>query len=99
MSKTSAFQEFKAGMGYLQSGYLMMKAQPRLWLYALPTILFYLPVFFLLLAYFPYLLQKGFLLLLIPTTSLWGLWYGKIIIVAVILLLVLPALFFWQFLW
>lgn len=94
MIKNKAFREFKTGMGYLKSGYLMMKAQPRMWLYALPTILFYLPVFFLLLAYFPAMLQKGLLLLLIPVTSLWGIWYGKVLIVAGVLFLILPVLFF-----
>jgi len=45
--------EFIAGFGYFRRGFLLIRKNPKLWFFAIPSILCYLPVFFLFLSYFP----------------------------------------------
>ncbi|KPA16244.1 membrane protein containing DUF540 [Candidatus Magnetomorum sp. HK-1] len=69
----SPFSEFIAGFGYFRRGYLLVRKNPKLWWFALPSILCYLPVFFLFLSYFPTIILgigRGLMQVLFP------LWHG-----------------------
>ena len=84
------WKEFSQGFGYLLKGYRFIREHPGLWRYALPSILLYLPVFFVFLAYFPTLVYESAAAILDFLKPLWEIWYWQVLLVIGSVFILLP---------
>ena len=89
----SNVSEFILGFNYFRRGYLLIQKNPKLWWFALPSIIVYLPVFFIFLSYFPSLILgigKG---LMQMAFSLWQCGILGMLAVIVAILFIILTLF------
>jgi uncharacterized protein involved in cysteine biosynthesis len=86
-------KEFLSGFTYLRRGYLFIREHRKLWLFALPTALVYLPVFFIFLNYFPSLVTAAGGWIFSALIPLWAVWYWKVLIILLSVFIILPMLF------
>jgi len=90
----SAWSEFTIGFNYFKYGYLFIRENPRLLFIAIPSMIFYLPVFFIFLNYFPFLLSKIGSSLIFYANPVWN--YGFFGIISIIIIFIIGLLFiFW----
>lgn len=99
----SPFSEFCFGLACFRRGCLLIQANPKLWWFALPSIIVYLPVFFLFLSYFPTLVigfARGAIQTILPlwSSGVFGImaFVSVILISALIIfwMLIIVAIFF-----